>query len=139
MTTNYHQTFITVSPDSPVAQANRVPRTGTVAALQLGLLLDAPYGRTSDDLLFEVHAMRHGIGGGDRWHERSAFDAKAKACLRASPLVKTHGWGLHHDEHGRVAAIAVDDPAYARLAADPALKVVAGMRNGRAAKGGPVA
>lgn len=134
MTTNYHQTFITVSPDSPTAQAKREPHAGTVAALQLALLLEAPYTCTSDELLFEVHAIRHGIAPADRSQERSVFDAKAKACLRASPLVKTHGWGLHHDSDGRVAAIAVEDPAYVRLAADPALKVVAGMRNGRAVK-----
>lgn len=135
MTTNYRETFITVSPDSLAARANREPRADTVAALQLELLLDAPYTRTSDDLLFEVHAVRHDMATADRSEQRSVFDAKSKACLRASPLVKTHGWGLHHDEHDRVAAIAVEDPAYARFAADPMLKVVAGMRNGRAAKG----
>jgi hypothetical protein len=134
MTTNYRQTFITVSPDSPVVRANQEPRAGTIAALQLQLLLDAPYTRTSDDLLFEVHAIRHEMAEADQSEQRSVFDEKSKACLRASPLVKTHGWGLHHDEHGRVAAIATEDPAYARFAADTALKVVAGMRNGRTRK-----
>jgi hypothetical protein len=85
-TTNYHDTFIMVAPDSLATQANG---------------------------------------------ERSQFAAKPKACLRASPLVKTHGWGLHHDTQARVAAIALEDPAYARFAADPHLKVVAGMRSRR--------
>ena len=135
MTTNYRQTFITASPDCPVTQAQREPRAGTVAALQLKLLLAAPYTRTSDDLLFEVHAIRHGIAPADLSDARRAFETKSKACLRASPLVKTHGWGLHHDKDSQVAAIAIDDPAYARLAAEPKLKVVAGMRNARAPEG----
>jgi hypothetical protein len=134
MTTNYCKTFITVSPDSPAMQANRKPRAGTVAALQLELLLTQPYTRTSDDLLFDVQAIRHGIAPADRPVARAAFEAKPGACLRASPLVKTHGWGLHHDRDGRVAAMAVEDPEYARLVADPALKKVAGMRSRRAAK-----
>jgi hypothetical protein len=131
MTTNYRQTFITVSPDSEVPLA-RTPKPGTVAALQLDLLVRAPYAMTSDDVLFEVHAMRSGIAAADRAGERALFDAKARACLRASPLVKTHGWGLHHDDQERLAAVAIEDPDYVRLAADPTLQVVAGMRSRRA-------
>jgi hypothetical protein len=131
MTTNYHDTFITVAPDSAVTQANRDPRPGTVAARQLELLLGSPYSLTSDELLFAVHAERNAIPARQIDGERAQFAAKPKACLRASPLVKTHGWGLHHDTQGRVAAIALEDPAYARFAADPHLKVVAGMRSRR--------
>jgi hypothetical protein len=132
MTTNYHRAFITASPDSALAAANRAPRPGSVAAAQLDLLLASPHALTSDELLFEVHVARNAIAPADLQAERAAFDAKSKACLRASPLVKTHGWGLHHDADGRVAAVAIEDPAYARYAADPALKVVPGMRSRRA-------
>jgi hypothetical protein len=131
VTTNYHDGFITVAPDSLATQANRDPRSGTVAARQLELLLGSRYSFTSDELLFAVHAERNAISAGQIDGERSQFEAKPKACLRASPLVKTHGWGLHHDTQGRVAAIALEDPAYARFAADPYLKVVAGMRSRR--------
>jgi hypothetical protein len=131
MTTNYRQTFIAVSPDS-TATAARMPKPGTHAALQLDLLLGAPYALTSDDLLFEVEAIRAGSAADDRPERRAAFDAKSKACLRASPLVKTHGWGLHHNAEERVAAWAVETPDYGRLAADPSLQYVPGMRNRRA-------
>lgn len=94
MATNYRHTFITVSPDSPVLEAKREPRPGTVAALQLGLLLDAPYALTSDDLLYEVHTVRSDAAAAERPQQRGVFDAKSKACLRASSLVKTHSWGL---------------------------------------------
>ena len=131
VTTNYHDTFITIAPDSGVERANRNPRPGTIAARQLELLLGSPYALTSDELLFAIHAERNAVPPAQFDAERARFDAKSKACLRASPLVKTQGWGLHHDPHGRVAAIAVEDPEYARHAADPALKVVAGMRSRR--------
>ncbi|TFI57404.1 hypothetical protein E2493_15095 [Sphingomonas parva] len=127
MTTNYLDTFIAVSPDCP-STSGVLPREGTVAALQLDLLRARPYALTSDDLLFEVHVRR---SGGEAM-ERAAFFARAQACLRASPLVKQHGWGLHHDGEGRVAAYPVDSDDYARLLADPSLKQVRGMRSRRA-------
>lgn len=134
MTTNYKSTFIAVAPDSPTTCAT-APKPGTVGAMQLEMLLDRPYGFTSDDLLFEVHARRNGIAPAQRDGERVTFLSKPRACLRASSLVKQQGWGLHHDEGGRVAAYGVGTPEYRRLVSDPELKHVRGMRNrrGRAA------
>ncbi|VWX47015.1 DUF6157 family protein [Novosphingobium sp. 9U] len=131
MTTNYQDTFITVSPDCGLAAANRTPKPGSVAAQQLERLLAAPYTLTSDDLLFAVHAARHEAPEAEHAALRAEFESKPRACLRASPLVKTHGWGLHHDCQGRVAAVAIEDPDYAVLLADPALKIRAGMRSKR--------
>lgn len=99
-----------------------------MAALQLELLLAEPYTLASDDLLFAVHPKRSDIYAMEMDAERTRLEAKPKACLRASPLVKTQGWVLHHDSLDQVAAIAIEDPADARHAADPALKVVAGMQ-----------
>ena len=87
---------------------------------------------TSDDLLFEVHALRQGIAAKDRKPAREAFFAKPQACLRASPLVKQFGWGLHHDADAKVAAYGVDSEAYRELSARADLKIVAGMRSKRA-------
>lgn len=131
MTTNYTDAFIAVSPDCPAA-AGAEPKSGTVAALQLALLREQPYGYTSDDLLFEVHARRNGVSDAERTAERLVFFAKPRACLRASPLVRSYGWGLHHDAHGRVAAHAFETHAYDRLTADPGLKQTRGMRSRRA-------
>lgn len=132
MTTNYTDTFITASADSK-ATAGTVPtKPGTIAAEQYRLLSERPYQLTSDDLLFEVHAIRNGIAEADRTAERAAFFAKPKACLRASPLVKQFGWGLHHDAEGKVAAHGVETDAYRALANRADLKVVPGMRSSRA-------
>jgi len=131
MTTNYHDSFITVSPDCPARRGETPPKPDSVAGLQLALLAARPYELTSDELLFEVHAARAGIADPDREAERAAFLAKSRACLRASPLVKQYGWGVHHDAHGRTAAYGVETEAYRALAARPDLKVVAGMRSRR--------
>ncbi|WP_298711512.1 DUF6157 family protein [Micrococcus sp. 2A] len=45
---------------------------------------------------------------------REAFFAKSQACLRASPLGKRHGWGLHHDAEGRVALVPLGSARCAR-------------------------
>lgn len=130
-TTNYLDTFIAVAADCPASAGDTPAKAGTIAALQLELLRAQPYALTSDDLLFEVHARRSGIADADRASARAAFFARPQACLRASPLVKTHGWGLHHDKHGRVAAYAVETEAYRSLAGRADLKQVCGMRNAR--------
>ena len=103
-----------------------------MAGLQHGVLSAQPYGLTSDELLFEVHALRSGIAPDRRVRERDAFFGTPKACLRASPLVKRYGWALHHDVAGRVALVAPQTDAYRRLAEGVDVCVVPGMRNRRA-------
>ena len=132
MSTNYFQTFITASPDSKAEKGTVPAKPGSIAQLQYAMLSDAPYRFTSDELLFEVHVIRNEIADADRTAERDAFLARSQACLRASPLVKQFGWGLHHDENGRVAAFGVETDAYRKLSAQPDLKIVPGMRSRRA-------
>ena len=131
MTTNYISTFIGVSPDTTARAGTTPTKPETVAGLQHVLLTAKPYGLTSDDLLFEVHASRNGIPDPERDRARGAFFAKPQACLRASPLVKQFGWGLHHDAAGRVAAIGMETEAYRSLAAQPGVKFVVGIRSKR--------
>ena len=126
--TNYFDTFITVSGDCPTATGKEPAMEGSVAGLQFRLLRDRPYSFTSDDLLFEVYARRNAIAEPDREKARRAFFSKPQACLRASPLVKQFGWGLHHDDAGRLAAYGVETEEYRKLAARADLKVVPGMR-----------
>jgi hypothetical protein len=134
-TTNYHRTFIAVAEDCP-ATAGEVPqpRAGapTVASLQFALLADHPYELTSDDLLFRVHALRHGIPAERLAEERARFFARSQACLRASPLAKRHGWGFHFDADGKVALVPAGSEEYRRLASDPALTQLKAMRSKRA-------
>jgi hypothetical protein len=55
-----------------------------------------------------------------------------RACLRASPLGKTYGWGLHYDGQGRITAHAVDSDDYTRLSQDTSLIQLKAMRSRRA-------
>jgi hypothetical protein len=130
-TTNYFDSFIAVAADCQATRGETPAKPGSIGALQLELMQAQPYGLTSDELLFEVHARRRGLADADRASERAAFFARSQACLRSSPLVKTHGWGLHHDAEGRIAAYGVETGAYRELAGRTDLKQVPGMRNRR--------
>ena len=131
-TTNYRNTLITVSPDTSADQARIPDRPGTIAALQYELLANHPYAMTSDDLIFEVHAIRSGIDEAKRQEARTQFFSRGQACLRSSPLVKQFGWGIHHDVCGRISLVAVESPEYAALVERSDVSVVSGMRSKRA-------
>lgn len=133
--TNYAETFIQVAGDCPVTVAEPPPAGGqplTVAALQYALISAHPYEFTSDDVLFEVHAIRHSIPVAQRAEARVAFFAKSQACLRASPLAKRYGWGIHHDADGRVALVPLGSDEYQARATDPAVTQLTAMRSKRA-------
>lgn len=63
---------------------------------------------------------------------RDVFFSKGQACMRASPLGKRFGWGVHADAEGRVAIYAVDSKRYQALAVDPDITQVRAMRSKRA-------
>ncbi|WP_447726665.1 DUF6157 family protein [Sphingomonas koreensis] len=124
-TTNYRDTLITASPDTPVTASVIPEKPDSVAGAQYALLAGQSYALTSDDLLHAAHLAR----GGDK--DRTTFFAKPQACLRVSPLVKQFGWGIHHDGEGRIALVGMESDAYAQLVADPAVKKAPGMRRSR--------
>ncbi len=98
-TTNYQSTFITIAPDSAATTGIVPPKPDGIAGRQYALLQAKPYKLTSDDLLFAVHVAKNNL---PRTAEtRTEFFARRKACLRASPLPKQFGWGIHHDVVGR--------------------------------------
>jgi hypothetical protein len=130
-TTNYYDTLILIAPDCPVEAGSVPPKPGTVAAMQYERLAAAPYSLTSDDLIFDVHADRNGVPPDERDVARAAFFSKGQPCLRSSPLVKSYGWGVHHDGAGRVAVFGAETPQYRKLAEDPAVTKVHGMRSKR--------
>lgn len=126
-TTNNTDTFTAVAPDCPasVAEVPPVRKKPSVARLQYDMLVDAPYRYTSDDVVHRSQGERRGI-------DRDTFFSKGQPCLRASPLVKRYGWGVHHDAEGRVALVPVESAEYAAFAADPDLTQTSGMRSSRA-------
>lgn len=108
--------------------------------MQYELLSAHPYRFTQDDVLFEtwfrrrpgVVPMPGELAEDERAVLREEFFARPQACLRASPLPKKYGFGLHFDADGRAALCPVESEEYARLSARPAgVKVVEAMRSAR--------
>ena len=134
----YTNTFLSVAADCG-AETGEVPpsrATGpTVAAVQFTLLSSAPGRWTQEDVLLlsspEVRG-RDDLDEAELERLRAEYFSKDRACLRASPLPKSFGWGLHYDAEGRITLHAVDSPDYARLSQDPSLKQLKAMRASRA-------
>ncbi|MCB9994684.1 MAG: hypothetical protein H6873_13660 [Hyphomicrobiaceae bacterium] len=128
-TTNYSNTLIEISPDCGALSARVPTKPGTVATMQYEMISQAPYAHTSDDVIFAVHAARAGIAPTEE--ARTEFYSRGQACLRSSLLVKSYGFGVHHDKEGRVAIFGVETPQYQDLVADPGVTKVPGMRSKR--------
>ena len=130
-TTNYRNTLILPSEDCKAQ--NKVPtKPESVAGHQFSTLDDQPYGLTSDDLLVDMTAKRRGVPKDEHHDLRAEIFSKGQPCLRASPLVKTHGWAVHHDDKAGVAVVAIGSDEYTALMADDNVTKLRGMRNKRA-------
>jgi len=133
-TTNYFDTFIAVAEDSKAVSGTVPPIKPSglsVANLQFELLFKHPYQYTSDDLLFQVYATRNDLPTSELEPAKAAFFAKGQACMRASPLCKTYGWGIHFNEEGKMALYGNDTDAYKEFKNDELLKQVKAMRSKR--------
>jgi hypothetical protein len=90
---------------------------------------------TLEDLMEAVHIARTGLTRAQAEQQRAAIQellfAKPYPCLRASPLPKKYGWGIHHDAQGCLALVAVESAAYRKFAASKQLKVVKAMKSKR--------
>lgn len=132
-TTNYFNTFILVAEDCTVKQAI-VPemRKGvkTIPLLQFELIIGNPYGFTSDDIIFRVHAIRKGMDPLDPV-TRDDFFSKGQPCLRCSSLGKRYGWGIHCNGEGKVALVPLNTDEYNAKAKDGDIIQVRAMRNSR--------
>jgi len=137
-TTDCFDTFIRVAEDC-LALTGEAPQprgeSPTVATLQYAMIAKSPYTYSSDDVVFATSAAGRALDAkatkAQRRLAREAFFAKGQACLRASPLGKRFGWGIHADAQGRVAIYAKGSPRYQALAADPDITQVHAMRNRR--------
>ncbi|MCF2499266.1 DUF6157 family protein [Dyadobacter chenhuakuii] len=134
-TTNYFDTFIQVAEDSQ-AKAGEVPPTKgaekSVANIQFEIISAHPYQYTSDDVLFQTYAVRQGLDETELEAEREKFFSKGQPCLRASPLTKRYGWGVHSNAEGKVALYGLESKEYNKLSSDEKLKTVKAMRSKRA-------
>lgn len=132
--TNYFNTLIEIAEDCPAVLGEIPPERGnkkSVASYQYEMLVDSPYQYSSDDVLFTVFALRKEVPE-DEWDEaRASFFKKGQPCFRASPLPKRYGWGIHSNQEGKIALLAVDSEAYQQLLADGSVKKKKAMRSKR--------
>ena len=127
-------TFVTQADDSP-ATIGVVPKVKegkpSLARMHYELLSDHPYEYDLDSFNFEIWCQRNEIDEADRESHREAFFSKGHPCMRASPLTKTHGFGAHYNNAGKIAIYPVDSVAYRKLLNDPENKVEMAMRSKR--------
>src|SRR5690554_174457 len=117
-TTNYKDTLIAVADDCPAVAGEVPPVKGdkkSIANIQFELIANQPYRLTSDDVLFGVYAARNDLAESELAEARALFFSKGQACLRASPLTKRYGWGVHSDSEGRIAIYGRGTAEYERL------------------------
>ncbi|MCD2425322.1 DUF6157 family protein [Niabella pedocola] len=133
-TTNYTDTFILIADDSPVASGEVPPVKGnglTAAHLQFEMIRKHPYRYTSDDVIFEVYAKKNDLTKAEYKAARTAFFSKGQACLRASPLTKRYGWGVHSNAESKIAIYGAETKEYAQFSKNKSLKIVKAMRSSR--------
>ncbi len=121
--TNYFNTLIEAAADTKVVKGTIPPSKSnkTVAKRQYELIASAPYQYTSDDIIFQVYAERRDL----------TPDEYPEACLRASPLTKTYGYGIHSNSEGKIALYGMETAIYQKFVADDNTAKVKAMRSTR--------
>ncbi|WP_337063278.1 DUF6157 family protein [Kineococcus sp. G2] len=140
----YRDTFISVAEDCRASTGETPPERGgkpTVAGLQHAMLTTRPGRYTQEEVLLasspqlrareDVNALED-LPQEELQRMLAEYFAQPRACLRASPLGKTYGWGLHYDDQGRITAHPVDSGEYTRLSQDTSLTQLKAMRSRRA-------
>ncbi|MGE8298534.1 DUF6157 family protein [Sphingobacterium paramultivorum] len=131
--TNYFNTLIEAATDTKVVKGTIPPskRHKTVAERQYELIAAAPYQYTSDDIIFQVYAERRDLTPDEYPEARTVFFSKGQACLRASPLTKTYGYGIHSNSEGKVALYGMETAIYRKFVADENTTKVKAMKSAR--------
>src|SRR5690625_5876794 len=113
-TTNYFDTFIEVAEDTKSNCGTKPPAKGkkTVAEIQYELIVKNPYKYTSDDILFQVFAVKNNLTKEEFKQAREQFFSKGQPCLRTSPLSKNYGIGIHCVSYGKIAIFGFDKAVY---------------------------
>ncbi len=133
-TTNYINTFIEIAADCPATLGEIPPQKSdakTVANIQFELISKNPYKFTSDDVLFQVFAIKNDLTKVEYKEAREKYFSKGQACFRASPLTKRYGWGIHNNEDGKIAIFGAETSEYQKLTKDKNMKVIKAMKSSK--------
>ncbi|MDO6437111.1 DUF6157 family protein [Cyclobacterium sp. 1_MG-2023] len=130
--TNYFNTFIEVAADCRVEMGEVPPHKGnkkSVANLQYEMISEQPYQFTSDELLFAIYALRKDLSQEEYPEAKNQFFSKGQACLRASPLTKRYGFGIHSNKDGKVALFGRETVEYEKFTEDQSITKIKAMRS----------
>ncbi len=133
-TTNYFNTFIEVAEDCKTDISLIPPLKGdkkSIANWQFELLQQKPLTYSSDELLFEIFAIRNELTDSELAQAKSDFFSKGQACLRASPLTKTYGWGIFFNSDGKISLVPQESERYQQLLMDNSVQKVKAMRSSK--------
>ena len=133
-TTNYFNTFILIAEDSTAISGEAPPEKGhipTAATIQFEMIRKHPYQYTSDDVLFQVYAQKNDLTRSAYNAAREQFFSKGQPCMRASPLTKRYGWGIHYNAAGKIAIYGANTKEYEQFSKDKSLKVIKAMRSSK--------
>lgn len=131
---SYINTFIVISEDSTVTSGMvPIPRNEkpTIASIEYDLIKNNPYQFTEEDVQFKTYLTKNQLDSTNLADLREQFFSKPKACFRASPLVKTYGWGIHYDEQGKIAIYDVNSEKYNHFLNSDNITILKGMRSKR--------
>lgn len=132
--TNCFNSFIEVAEDCRATTGEVPPlkeNSKSLARLQFELLHENPYRFTSDDVLFHAFAVKNNLGETELEAAREQFFSKGQPCMRASPLPKRYGWGVHCNEEGKIAIFGKGTEEYKNLSCNKDLKILKAMRSSR--------
>ena len=122
------------APDCPAQTATRPDMSAqsrSRAVIEYSLLEGSPYGFDHKTFTYLVHqemaAERRKLA-----LDFATFHQKGQPCMRASPLTKRLGWGVHYDAEGKLALLDPQSAGFKRLAATPDLPQKPALRNKRA-------
>lgn len=133
-TTNYFNTLITVAEDSKAIKGTIPPEKEnkkTIANYQFEILQKNASQKTSDELLFEIFAIRNDIPIFELEEAKKVFFSKGQACLRTSPLAKTYGWGIYFNPEGKIQLVDCASPEYENLIHNAEIKKIPAMKSKR--------
>lgn len=133
-TTNYTNTFIAIAEDCPLSFGEMPPLKGdkkSIPNYQFDKIYNHPYQYSSDEIIFDIFCIRNEIPKSEYEVEREKFFSKGQPCFRTSPLAKRYGWGIHFDNHSKVAIFSSDSAQYKTLLEDNTLKQVKAMKRKR--------
>jgi hypothetical protein len=132
--TNYYDCFIKIAEDCPADKGEIPPaKTAekTIASIQYDMLVSNPYKYTSDEVLFQCYVTKNKIQKKDLTKQKEQFFLKGQACLRALPLAKRYGWGIHYNNEGRIAIYGCETKEYNAFSNDKLIKKLKGIRSNR--------